>query len=180
MPESVIGTPSMLVEVAGDALIDIWFTILPFSIFITLMLSAGIVYIYIREKQIAYEVEKQKPVLAPVGSGHAHVENKFLKRWESITAMANSENENDWRRAIIEADILLDELLDAQGYRGDTMGDKMKGIERSDFLTIDNAWEAHKMRNRIAHDGAALQLNDRDVRRTISLYEAVFREFQVI
>ena len=63
---------------------------------------------------------------------------------------------------------------------GDTIGDKLKAVEKSDFLTIDNAWEAHKARNQIAHDGADFQLNQREAMRIISLYESVFREFQMI
>ena len=65
---------------------------------------------------------------------------------------------------------MLDELLTVQGYHGDTVGDKMKQVERSDFNTIDLAWDAHKVRNRIAHEGSEHDLNAREVRRVIALY----------
>ncbi len=80
----------------------------------------------------------------------------------------------------MDADILLDELLDSLGYRGDTMGDKLKQVERSDFNTIDLAWEAHKIRNRIAHEGSHMQLTDREARRAVNLFEQVFKEFHLI
>jgi transposase len=60
------------------------------------------------------------------------------------------------------------------------MGERMKAIEKSDFNTIDDAWEAHKARNNIAHQGGGFALNQREARRIISLYERVFREFQLI
>ena len=82
--------------------------------------------------------------------------------------------------SILEADILLNELLDVLGYRGETMADKMKQIVKADFNTIDLAWEGHKIRNRIAHDGAQFPLSARDARRVIGLYEQVFREFKFI
>ena len=101
-------------------------------------------------------------------------------RWNKIVEQANSNSEQHWRLAILEADIMLNELLDLKGYKGDTMADKMKQIGRADFNTVDEAWEAHKVRNRIAHEGSAHKLNDRETRRVIALYEKVFREFKII
>lgn len=100
-------------------------------------------------------------------------------RWQKIVEKSNSEKESDWRWAIIEADIILDELLGKLQLPGDTMGDKLKAVEPSDFVTIDLAWEAHKIRNAIAHQGGFL-LNQRETRRVISLYAAVFKEFSLI
>jgi len=34
------------------------------------------------------------------------------------------------------------------------MGDKLKAVEKSDFNSIELAWEAHKARNMIAHEGS--------------------------
>ena len=78
------------------------------------------------------------------------------------------------------ADIMLNELLDTLGYRGETMADKMKTVEKGDFKTISMAWEAHLMRNAIAHQGLMKELNEREARRIIGLYEQVFREFRFI
>jgi hypothetical protein len=75
---------------------------------------------------------------------------------------------------------MLDKLLNVQGYRGETMGEKMKGIEKSDFTTLDLAWEAHKARNKIAHEGSDFLLTQREARRLINLYSRVFQEFEYI
>ncbi|MFZ2523292.1 MAG: hypothetical protein WAW92_02795 [Minisyncoccia bacterium] len=101
-------------------------------------------------------------------------------QWERILDLSDSLNENDWRLAIIEADIMLADLLDKMQLPGDTIGEKMKMIEKSDFTTIDNAWEAHKTRNAIAHQGNNFALTQREARRIISLYQSVFEEFQMI
>lgn len=106
--------------------------------------------------------------------------NDLLSRWQKIVKLSESENPSDWRFAIIEADIILDELLEKLQLPGDTMGEKLKAVEKSDFITIDYAWEAHKARNMIAHEGTNFLINQREVRRIISLYEAVFKEFYLI
>ncbi len=66
------------------------------------------------------------------------------------------------------------------GYKGMTIGDKLKTIESSDFTNLDNAWEAHRTRNMIAHEGSDFQLNQNEAKRIIGLYEKVFKEFYFI
>ena len=46
-----------------------------------------------------------------------------------------------------------------------------------DLVVMD---EAHRMRNKIAHEGSEVPLDPREARQTISLYSRVFREFKVI
>ena len=103
-----------------------------------------------------------------------------VERWKKVLEHASSENPSDWRIAVIEADIILDDLLSVLNLPGSTIGDKLKAVEPSDFLTLDKAWEAHKARNMIAHQGSNFLINQREIHRIISLYEAVFREFKMI
>ena len=102
------------------------------------------------------------------------------KRFEQITSRMASLNEADWRLAIIECDILLNEMLIKMGYHGESIADKLKLVEKSDFTTIDLAWEAHKIRNRIAHSGSEFHLSRSDAERTFELYKKVFEEFYFI
>jgi hypothetical protein len=116
-------------------------------------------------------------------AGHpvaAHDVSRIQLRWNGIVEEANSDDERKWRLAILEADIMLNELLDVQGYRGETMADKMKKVDRGSFRSIDAAWEAHRVRNQIAHQGSAHLLSGREARHVIGLYEEVFREFKVV
>lgn len=102
------------------------------------------------------------------------------ENWEHILELINSSNASDWRLAIIEADVILDDLTKSMGYHGDTLGERLKAVEKSDFLTIDDAWEAHKIRNAIAHRGQEFPLNEREAKHAISLFEKVFKEFNII
>jgi len=102
------------------------------------------------------------------------------ERWVHITDLLDSESPNDWRQAIIEADIILDDLVTKMGYRGESLGEKLKTIEKADFKTLDNAWEAHKFRNRIAHEGRDFVVTQREGRRIIDLFRTVFEEFGYI
>lgn len=100
--------------------------------------------------------------------------------WENIRSKLLSDSPSDWRLGIIEADIYMDRQFDAKGYFGDTVGDKLKNLTPDKFPSVQIAWEAHKVRNRIAHDGADFSLTMPEARRTLSYYEIVFRDLGLI
>lgn len=104
----------------------------------------------------------------------------MVPRWEHILKLSEGTSASEWREAVIEADIMLDDLLTKQGYVGASIGEKLKALDSERFASLQDAWEAHKVRNQIAHEGSAFNLSDTITRRTIARYEAVFREFKVI
>lgn len=102
---------------------------------------------------------------------------KLTEKWSRILTHIESANVNDWSLAIIEADIILGEILDKLGYHGESIGEKLKQVEKGDFKTLNEAWEAHKVRNAIAHQGSDFVMNQREAKRVIGLYRQVFEEF---
>lgn len=90
-----------------------------------------------------------------------------------------SENPNDWKLAIIEADIILDQTLKNAGYAGNTLGERLKSINPSSLKSLDAAWQAHRVRNQIAHEGADFVLTRRIAEETIKQYKMVFTELGV-
>ena len=97
-------------------------------------------------------------------------------RLEDVLNHSTSENPNDWKLAIIEADIILDDLLKQRGYGGNSLGERLKSISPNQLASLNDAWEAHKIRNRIAHDGADFILTQRLAQETITRYNLVFTE----
>ena len=86
---------------------------------------------------------------------------------------------NDWKLAIIEADIVLDEVLKERGYVGNSLGERLRTITPAQLNTLDDAWEAHKVRNKIAHGGTDFVLTKRLANETVARYQRVFNEFGV-
>ena len=155
-----------------------WGILVAISIMISLMLAATIIYCFVRIVQVRH-TERMRFAAA----GHtiaAKDVSKTQLRWNHVIEQIVSEEEKHWRLAILEADIMLNELLDVLGYKGETMADKMKTVVKGDFKSIDQAWEAHRVRNQIAHQGSMHQLSAREARRVIALYEQIFKEFKFI
>ncbi|MGH7141230.1 MAG: hypothetical protein ACREGH_01165 [Minisyncoccia bacterium] len=117
--------------------------------------------------------------IAHVAEAHAK-ENPNRARWERIVAHMSSGNVNDWRSAIIDADVMLDALLTERGFVGQDIGEKFQSASRGPFASIEAAWDAHRTRNRIAHAGADFTLSDREARAAIDGYRRVFEEFGYI
>jgi hypothetical protein len=101
---------------------------------------------------------------------------KKSSRLDDVLKHIESENPNDWKLAIIEADIMLDDLLKQRGFAGASLGERLKSISPTQIGSLNEAWEAHKVRNRIAHDGADFVLTKRMAEDAIARYRRVFND----
>lgn len=157
---------------------NLWATFIVLSTIVSLIFATIAVYAYLEIKAVLKKEDEalEKALILPEGEASKDVN----PRWEHIKTLMNSHNQNDWRQAIIEADIMLDEMLNTQGYHASSVGDKLKQVEPADMTTLNDAWEAHKIRNSIAHGGSSFLLTEQMARSTITLYEAVFLEFSLI
>lgn len=99
-------------------------------------------------------------------------------RWKDIEAHIASQSVSDWKLALIDADSLIDDILKRAGYPGKTMGERLKRIEPSDLDHLADLWEAHKLRNRIAHEGERIER--RDVDRAMEQYRLVLKELKFL
>lgn len=118
----------------------------------------------------------------PLGSHEEHpvvpiVERESHPKFAIIEGYMSSTSEALWRIGIMEADNLLGEVLREKGYQGEGVGEMLKNAS---FRTVDLAWDAHKVRNRIAHEGSNFELTEREAKRAFSLFESVFRDLKVI
>ena len=102
------------------------------------------------------------------------------ERWRQVLHLLFSTSQNDWKLAVIEADAMLEVLLGDLGFKAETLGERLKLAGEQGFQSLSIAWEVHNVRNRIAHEGSTFELSHHEVKRIISLYEKIFREFGYI
>ena len=104
-----------------------------------------------------------------------------MVQWQVVLNHLNAETPAEWKLAILEADNMLDEILEAEGYRGESIGDRLKAMDPGSLRSYSDVWEAHKVRNRIAHEGAAtMDFSKKEARDTIGKFEKVFKELGYI
>ena len=101
-------------------------------------------------------------------------------KWERIEAYAKSGNNSELRMAIIEADIMLFEVLTQSGFPGNTLGEILKNTDKSKLATLDYAWSSHKVRNELAHQGSNYVLGRSTAEAALEGYKRVFTELNFI
>ena len=77
-------------------------------------------------------------------------EGLVQSKWAEIKIMQNS-GPSGLKNALMEADKLLDYCMIGKGFKGDTMGDRLKS-GGSKFKNLNAVWSAHKLRNELAHN----------------------------
>ena len=150
------------------------------ALFVSLLFFVGFIYAKVRFGELV-EIEQEglRKVEKEWAAQHEVPETKNA-RWDAIQMRISEHNPESWRIAIIEADIMLDETLTNAGYVGQSLGEKLRSANTTSFTTLQDAWEAHKMRNEIAHVGSDFVLTQRTAQETLVRFERVFREFGVI
>lgn len=76
---------------------------------------------------------------------------KYRSKWLAIEQSVARDNEASCHMAILNADKLVDQALIDKGFKGQTMGERLKSAKAA-LPHRDNIWQAHKLRNRIAHE----------------------------
>ena len=74
---------------------------------------------------------------------------RFQDRWKELQSLCR--NKEDWSKALISADKLLDEALKKKRMSGKTMGERMVKAQRL-FSDNDGVWFGHKLRNKVEAD----------------------------
>ncbi len=148
---------------------------------VALFFLVGIIYCVEQLKHIRNkEKEKYDLKVEPAYEEGAKPDRVLAERWERVQTHVSSENPNDWRQAIMEADIMLDDVLTTLGYQGEGIGEKLKRVELGDMKARQDAWDAHLVRNKIAHEGSDFALTKYEAQRIINQYKKVFEEFYYI
>lgn len=170
----------------GAQILSIYHTTL---FFLSLFFLTLISYCTIRMFEIRSKERKHlKHEIAEYAHHQAEKEKKAQQgeaisknsRWLKTLNYLFSQHQSDWKLAVIEADSMLEALLGELGFKGETLGDKLKSATQEKFHGLSSAWEVHTIRNRIAHEGTSFELSQHEAKRVIALYEQIFREFGYI
>ncbi len=143
------------------------------SALITLGLLIAALRLSARRKEFDQKAASHAAVVADAAAA-----GPLQDQWDDILRHTESVREGEWKFAVIEADTILDSVL-KNYFPGDTMGERLMNIDKTKLLSIDGVWEAHKIRNRLAHDTNYF-LRHAEALRAIRFYEAALKELGAI
>lgn len=142
-------------------------------------MAAALVIIMIKLNAVRRQRPDEPQEPSTAGERAAPSEDLVSKPWQDVVRKMASANPSDWNLAVIRADALFDGVLKDMGLSGDTMGDRLKQLDLAKLATLNEIWEAHKIRNRIAHETDRV-LTHEEAARAIGAFEAALRELQYL
>lgn len=158
-----------------------WSVIGTISMLLTIACLAIIIFSLVRMVEIQlYDKEEIDHEIHQAYLRRKEMEKEANPRWHYILTLVESPNGSDWRVAILEADSMMEEVLKERGFSGTTASELLEGAKESGYLTIQDAWDAHLVRNQIAHEGSDFSLSQIEARRVIKMYQNFFEELNVI
>jgi hypothetical protein len=163
--------PDFFVTGSGNGLLDF---LEKTGIFLIILSIPTLVFLAFKKIQM---IKLRNEKFAIIEKNEETDDDSINERWQRVLEYLEKPDSASWRISIIEADILLDEILTEYGYLGETIADKLKS---ANFKTIQLAWDAHKIRNNIAHSGTEFPLTSHQAKKIINMYKQVFQELGIV
>lgn len=105
-------------------------------------------------------------------------QEKYRTKWLTIERLLKKDQTASYHLSVLNADKLLDHAMKEAGYKGNTMGERLKSASNS--LSNKNAtWSAHKLRNQIAHD-PDVQVSYDTARRALASFKQALKDLGAI
>lgn len=104
---------------------------------------------------------------------------KTRERWSNIRSRLRSDNESEYKVAIIEADNIIDDLIGRMTYPGANMGERLSNVPPGQIESLEELKKAHDVRNRIIHE-KDFRVSQEYAEEILGKYEAFLDEFEVL
>ena len=145
------------------------------SVVLSALFLWGTVYIIIRTNY--FEIKKEQ-FLDTLGKDYLS-RHRSLRGWQQIKKRLHSQEQNDWKLAILEADYILNEILKRSGYLGGRMEDKLDLITSAQLANVEDVWRAHGIRDKISKD-PTFAITRQEAVETVAVYRRSFIELNLI
>ena len=119
-----------------------------FILFSALFLGVAI-YFYFNSSYLRYQFLQD---VTEFFSWQAYGLRGISKHLKKLIQKAQSGNEQELRLAILEADELLQQVLEERGYKGENIEAMLRRVNKKMLPTLDAVVQAHHTRNSIMHD----------------------------
>jgi len=105
--------------------------------------------------------------------------SKTFKQWAKINKRLDSGRAVEYKISLIEADALLDDVLEKMGFKGENMKERLDRLADSRALVdVESIQKAHKLRNDIVYD-SNYELTLDKTKETLQIYEKALRDLEL-
>ncbi|MDD5589749.1 MAG: hypothetical protein PHQ47_01070 [Candidatus Portnoybacteria bacterium] len=144
-----------------------------FSFVVSALLMFAIIILLSRAKAGWWVKERLDSFKKP------NLPQKFEQKWNQIKIRIETGDETNLKMAVIEADSMLDEILKRMSLPGKDMGERLEQISKNHLPSIDDVWEAHRLRNTIVHN-PDIGISHKEAEKSIEAYEKALKELEAL
>lgn len=105
-------------------------------------------------------------------------EEKLKKQWRKIQKNVDSKNPNSQKLAILNADKILDHILEMAGYDGENLKERLEKMNDGQIENIEELKKAHKVKDMIVDDPKYVVSQD-EAKEIINHYETALHSLDV-
>ena len=117
-------------------------------------------------------------IMALTKQGGTRLEvEKYRMKWLAIENQLTRDDVASHQLCVLNADKLLDQALRERGYKGESMGARMKTVQS--WSNANAVWTAHKVRNQIAHE-PDVRIQYEDARRALASFRQALKDLGAI
>lgn len=156
-----------------EKLLTVKIVFIIFSIFFLFV----IIFVLFKSNYIRYlfwQDLKESLAFRPAGSASRNAE-----RWAKIKKRLQKAGKFENKRAVVEANGMMDEALKKMGYKGKTTGEKLKQLTPEVLPHLDKVMEAYRIYSSVT-GSPDYELSFNDAKEAIESYETALRDLQVI
>ena len=92
------------------------------------------------------------------------------KKWEEIIRRVETQGPSGYSISIIEADVLVEHTLGRIGIIGRNIAERLRSLAPEELPNVNAVWDAHALRNRIAHEPNFIPSKD-ETAKALSAYK---------
>jgi hypothetical protein len=150
--QNTLSASTTFAERAGQAALAFYnTTLVPFEVIavaVAAVLITATVILIIKTGWFALRVNRVRDVILKTDMP----KRQAVSAWDAVQKHFFAGGTNDLKVAVMDADNILNDALQYAGVRGINLGDRLKHIKRNQVPNLEDIWEAHKLRNEIAHE----------------------------
>ena len=145
-----------------------------FGLLVALAFFAGIIYIAIETGWVSLRTERFRHIILQSDISKKNAQES----WAQIEKHFYRGGESDLKVAVLEADKLLNDALREAGIMGIQLGDRLKKANPGQIPNLNELWQAHKLRNQIAHE-PNFKLKRDLAEKVLNIYETALKNLGI-
>ncbi|MCK4892048.1 MAG: hypothetical protein KAS78_05255 [Candidatus Pacebacteria bacterium] len=155
----------------------IFFSVKYLLIFMTILFIIGIVLILIRVEG-GFKIRIREAIEEAMEAGRLP-KTKVQKEWEAISYNLDSNNSEDYKKAVVSAEELFNRVLKMANFSGSNIEDRLRKIPDSQLEFKEDIIWAHRLKEKIFED-EIFEVDREEAKRAVYIFERALKEMGVL